>query len=75
MKEIYGRNSSGESFSGNARQASALAAYGHVEAFVALLAEFGNRNVFSNLHTGHYVNSDLFHNVDFGSDDIFLKFV
>ena len=75
MKEIYGSNSPGQSFSGNARQASALAAYGHVEAFVALLTEPGNRDVFSNLHTGPYVNSDLFHNVDFGRDDIFLQLV
>ena len=58
-----------------ARQTSALTAYGHVEALVALGTQFIEAYILADLDSGAYFDTDFAHYVDFGFDDFLFEFI
>ena len=75
VEEVDGRGRAGERLARDAGQLAALAADGHVEALVALLAQAGDRDVLADLHAALDVDADLLHDVDLGLDDVLLQLI
>ena len=75
VEEINGRSCARESLSGNARQASALAADGDIEAFIAFLAKAFDCHILPYFDAALYIHADLAHDIDFGLDYILIQFI
>ncbi len=75
MQEIDSRGRAGQCFAGNAGEPAALAADGHIEALVAVLAEAFDGHVLPYFDAGTDIHADLAHNVDFSLDNVFLQLV
>ena len=74
-QEIDGGGCTLQGLSWDARQFASLAADGHIEAFITLLAELLYGDVLADFHTSANLHTNLAHDVDFGLDDIFIQFI
>ena len=75
MQEIDGSSCAGKSLAGNAGQASALAADGHVEALVSFFPQTGDGYVLAHLDAAPDIHTYLTHHVDFSGDHILLQLI
>ena len=75
MQEVNGSGHALCALTRNARKASTLAAYCHIEGFVALCAQLVKGDVLAHFHACAYLYTYFTHYVDFRVDDLLVELV